>query len=360
MLARGALGSARSTPSRGALHATFALLAGLAASRAAQAIPTARLEYERGADTESCPDEPALRRAVAERLGYDPFDGGATQTLHARLDHGGDGFSAVIQLRDPSGQIHAERRLEGTRDCAELASAMALSMSIVIDPERALERTPHASPNVREAPPPNAPRSDDAREPRAPTRATPATPPPERVVVVRTPAPPPIIRERISGTIGRVGASAHVSLGLEPAPALGFTLSSGWQRGPLSFALEARYDARASQSLPTAGTLRTEFFGGTLVPCYHRPPFVGCALLLGGALRAESRAVPDARADAGLFFAAGGRAGLEWPLSARIRLLAQADLLLSLRPLTVRRNSENAWESSLISGRVASGVLTHF
>jgi hypothetical protein len=52
---------------------TLCALAVLSASRWAYATPSARLVYSRGHGAESCPDEHALREAVAARVGYDPF-----------------------------------------------------------------------------------------------------------------------------------------------------------------------------------------------------------------------------------------------------------------------------------------------
>ena len=46
---------------------------GLLVAAPAMATPSTRLTYQRAAGTEHCPEEPVLRRAVEQRLGYDPF-----------------------------------------------------------------------------------------------------------------------------------------------------------------------------------------------------------------------------------------------------------------------------------------------
>jgi hypothetical protein len=292
-----------------------------------------------------------VRRAVAERLGYDPFASDSAQTLRARLDHDRDGFYAVIELRDAKGQLVAERRLERAPECGEIAAAMALSMSIVIDPERALEKAASHEPTSGAAPAANETKP-------LPQRPTP--PPSPKVVVIRQEVPKIVIREKISGTRGRLGASVHLALGTAPALSAGFTLSSGFRDGPLSLALEARYDAPASRALPNGGRVSAQFIGAAIAPCYHRAPFFGCGLLLAGFLRAESRGVTDARADAGLFSAGGARLGIEWPLWRLLSVVGEGDLLLSLRPLTAERNGQNAWENSLVTARLAAGMALAF
>jgi hypothetical protein len=60
-------------PSRAALAALPAILALLAGEGTARAAASARLFYGRAPAIEGCPDESELRRAIAQRVGYDPI-----------------------------------------------------------------------------------------------------------------------------------------------------------------------------------------------------------------------------------------------------------------------------------------------
>jgi hypothetical protein len=64
----------------------WALIGGVLASTGL-AFPTSRLVYERGPGVEHCPDQAAIREAVASRLGYDPFFPSSDKTIVARDDH---------------------------------------------------------------------------------------------------------------------------------------------------------------------------------------------------------------------------------------------------------------------------------
>jgi hypothetical protein len=70
------------------------LLAGALTASSARAAPTSRLTYVRGPGAEKCPDEAELRRAVAERLGYDPFFPAANRTIVAEITRTQGGYAA--------------------------------------------------------------------------------------------------------------------------------------------------------------------------------------------------------------------------------------------------------------------------
>ena len=74
------------------------LLAGAAAR--AQTRRTAVLTYTRGAGAEACPDEPAVRRAVMDRLGYDPFRPEAAVAVTASIARVRGRLRADVMLGD--------------------------------------------------------------------------------------------------------------------------------------------------------------------------------------------------------------------------------------------------------------------
>ena len=96
-----------------------------------------RFSYERGSGTSSCPDEAAVRGAVAERLGYDPFAGDAPESVVVKLKRTDRGLRAEVEIRDRSGHATGARSLDSAsarNDCTELASALALAVALAIDP----------------------------------------------------------------------------------------------------------------------------------------------------------------------------------------------------------------------------------
>ncbi|MGA9521448.1 MAG: hypothetical protein WBV82_08290, partial [Myxococcaceae bacterium] len=104
------------------------------AASAAEPVTRTRLDYERTPAAASCPDELAMRRSVAERLGYDPFHEEGVRTLRARVDRPSE-WTVEIRLFDPEGALIGERQLSSPgSDCAELASSTALAIAIALDP----------------------------------------------------------------------------------------------------------------------------------------------------------------------------------------------------------------------------------
>src|SRR5204863_2165770 len=101
----------------------------------ARGAPSARLTYVRAVGAEQCVDEEGLRRAVAARLGYDPFFPWARVTVvaHVRKDVGA--YRAEVTLVDEAGVSRGKREITSPGDdCAPLGAALALTISIALDP----------------------------------------------------------------------------------------------------------------------------------------------------------------------------------------------------------------------------------
>src|SRR5437879_4762098 len=83
-----------------------------------------QLELTRDPSASACPDEAAIRSAVAARLGYDPFDPSAKASLKVAIARQGSGYRAELALTDETGSPKT-RQLKGAQaDCADLASAL--------------------------------------------------------------------------------------------------------------------------------------------------------------------------------------------------------------------------------------------
>src|SRR5437016_3679322 len=107
----------------------------LVIAESAFAFPSSRLTYSRGQGAESCPDEAAIRKAVAARLGYDPFFPSADKTIIALITREQQKLHAIVQLVDDHGLVKGLREFRTRSDkCDELIATVSLAISIAIDP----------------------------------------------------------------------------------------------------------------------------------------------------------------------------------------------------------------------------------
>jgi hypothetical protein len=299
------------------------------------------LVYERGPGAESCPDESELTRAVQARLGEDRLAPGDGQGFRVEIQRGTDGFTARVTLIGAH-ESPWIRQFEGTDDCAELVQAIALAMSLAINPELALEPTVSPPPGERE------PEST----PPEPAPQTPAKEPP-------APAEPARARRPAQGAIVRwgFGALVHGAFGAEPEPALGLTLLARARRAELSLGIEGRFERALDRELSSGGSVETSLLAAAVSPCFHFEWFAGCGVGLVGSLRASSVDVPDQRSDAGVYAAVGGRAGVEARLSPSVALVGRFDALVRVVPVEALRNGQVIWTAPPVSAALGLGAL---
>src|SRR6188472_3288476 len=108
-----------------------ALVAGWTLPAQAQQPVSVRLDYERQEGTSVCPDASAVAASVSERLGYEPFDAAAPETVKVRVLRKDRTLQAKVEMVGQDGKSRAERLLTSRRsDCADLAATMALTIAI--------------------------------------------------------------------------------------------------------------------------------------------------------------------------------------------------------------------------------------
>jgi len=309
--------------------------------------PAGRLVYQRGAGAEACPDEAALRSAVATRLGADPFEDAARPTYSVTIDVEREKLVGRVVLIDASGLATGVRELVGESGCAELVDGLSLALSLAINPELA---------------------SNGASPVAAPTASTSAVGPPPPVLA---PPPsdslPPVTESepapRPSWTFG-LGATGYGSVGTAPELAFGVGALVRLRRGDLSLSLESRFDPPAGGLQPNGANVETRLVAGLLVPCWHIPAaFVqACAVGLLGSLRAEAANLSGAHPDDGFYAAAGVRAAVELLELPYVRLQVRLDLLARLIPIRVTRDdgAQTIWEAPPVSGTFGLGALYEF
>lgn len=319
----------------------------LARATPAACLSWARLVYGRGQGAESCPDEGAMRAAVEARLGYEPFLPSADRTIIAIVARERRSLRANVQIVDSAGLVKGLRHLEAPLDqCPELAAAMALAISIAVDPSRAQsgDVTPVAA-----TPPPAIEALDDSPEKPAiaDVKTAPRLAEPARVA----PWPPPPSRAGL-----RVGAELTSGMGTAPALAFGLALSVGLRRGAGSLAVEGRYDLPASMSVAGGGDVRTSLLLGSLVGCAHRRALFGCAIGSAGALNGNGVDLPAPRTETGFYASAGARLGAEIPLWGRWFFRPRVDFLAALARPQLQVDGVTRWVAPPFSVVAGAGL----
>jgi len=315
-------------------------------TRAASATPTSRLTYLRSTGAERCPDEGELRKAIAARLGYDPFFSWARRTVVAEIGRAKGRFLATVKILDESGVVRGERTLASTSDdCVEVMTALALAISIAVDDFEL------------DMPAPPAPPSADAVVPAAlpPARAAPppeATPPPERIAPAATPP----------STTFHVWLTPVATVGASPALALG--AQAGFEtrfRGIASLGLEARGDLPASKTVLRGARVRSNLVLVSLAACLRAPaPLFICGLGALGSFHESGGGLAEAQSDDALFAALGARVGIALPLTGAFFFLAHGDALTPLTRHVVQIDRENVFEVAPVMGSAGIGAGATF
>jgi hypothetical protein len=357
---------------RASRHSLVLLVAGVALAMAlvrdANAGESARLAYVRGAGAEQCADEKGLRLAIAVRLGYDPFVAWAPKTVHADIARDGARLRARVYLAGEDG------RAEGTRvlfapleDCDKLLAAVALAVSIAIDP---------MSTGAADGVPPSDAKATkrgaaDAREeganaqaPSAPPAETRATP----VIDARAETSDrgtdveSTRRESLpAGVDGAGGLGTVLSTGTSPDIAVGVAASFriGWRSASLG--VEGRYQFPDARETDTGrGAVETKMFLVSLEPCWRLSPFAICALATVGSLSGEGTGILQPLAPSTLYWGAGGRGAVEVVLSSPLSLRGHVDLVGNGSRAILAIDGREVWRVTALSAAAGVDVVARF
>ncbi len=311
----------------------------------------AQLTYVRGVGAEQCPDEAALRGAVARRLGQDPFAAARGQRFRIEVSVASGRILGHIALVDDTGKPAGVREFEGSRDCGEVVTALALAVSLAINPNLV----------VTDEPEPLAPASNSVEPPNAQARLAPA---PSSVQAPANADSGQTERAREkAGPAGfgrlSIGGFALGAVGIGPSANFGGSLAVRLRViDALTVTLEGRADTPATGNLESGGSVKTQLYAGVLAPCWHVRFAAGCAVALLGSYHAESRGLNESGSDSALYSALGGRLAAEYPLSSRFSVQIRAELLSTLTPPTLLRNGQTpVWSAPAVSGGLGLGVF---
>jgi hypothetical protein len=324
------------------------LATAMTGAKAASAEPAARFVYLRGHDTDGCPAESDVRVAVQTRLGYDPFSTYAASTMFVEVTRDASGYAANLKLVDAESSVKGDRTLHVQGRCAELMDAMALTISIAIDPMSV----------TRNGPPPDAPPQEKPVDATTSPIETPLPPPPEpareQPSTASATAPP----LQIFAMLGPVA-----SLGAAPTLAIGGLVGADAKLGRFVFGIEGRADLPASaESDAVAGVhVKSSLLAGSLFGGMREGPFFAAAVASVGrfAATANGSLATERERDA-LFLAAGLRVGAALELSKRFEARMWAEALANLQRHTLTVSGQTAYEYPIASGTLAVSVAYRF
>ena len=327
---------------------------------------SARLIYSRTAEAAGCSDESGLRQEVAHRLGYDPFVAVSGNTVVAELRGEREGLKArVYVVRDGNMAGGARELAAPNHDCAELMAAVALALSIAIDPD-ALDR----------AEPPEA-RADSASTPAAETPDKP--PQPERndepeprdvsrdAVTSRSNTanrvPTPAVASRANALEGTFGIFGIVATGPAPLASLGVGVAAGlvlnrhWV-----FAIEPEWFAKSSEQLPSQSSLGVRIGGiaGAVHVGYEFANAYAGALLEVQRISSEGYGIANPKTDRSLWAGAGVRLGYGVRVWGPLRVVPALDALVGLKRLQFQVIGQSVHDTPPVLARLGLGLEARF
>jgi hypothetical protein len=270
-----------------------------------------------------------------------------------------------MHLVDADGIIRGSRELSESRGhCDELVAALALAISIALDPSAALGDGPADTQPAAttEATKPTASKSDLASQ--AETKAlesAPATQPASASSATKPLAPPTKIQPQGYPKGMPIGLRAGVfsSLGVAPALAVGFRVGANVRRDWFELGAEFSDQLEASRAASDGGVIGS-LAEGMLAPCFTSHALAACGLLNLGSLKSQGKDVPQPVNHRSLYGALGARLELSPQLFDKLYLLVNGDALKSLTPITLRLHGEDVWHTPLVSLAASLGLEWRF
>jgi hypothetical protein len=304
---------------------------GLLCCAAARAEPRdAALEYGRGVGAETCPDEVVLRAAVERRLGRDPFRPTAPLRVSVTVEKTGDDLAGTIRVLD--GVNVYERRVASAGRCEDLIPALAIGVSLAIDPL--------ADPAETTAEPAKTP---PAPKPPSPSTAQPATRPPR----AERRAPP--------HAVWMLEAGPQVSAGLVPHLGAGLEIDLDSRRGWWSGAVGCRGVLPTAPARGVRGSVRAELAAAGGRVCVHSGPMAACGLGLAGALFGQGSGV-ERPAHAVAPFAAAGLGLRLSVLRGPLTLATSLDALGVFRHTDLMLDDRPVWSTPVVAFAVGTSL----
>jgi hypothetical protein len=322
----------------------------------AAAKPFFDLKYEVDPALRVCPEAVEFRAMVAERLKYDPYQGGSALVVEVRARPSEAGLDGSVRWSSPAESGLSERHFSPrSQDCHELMATIAFVVAVQLE----LMAT-DSGPEV-------APKSTEGGAGKGPDIVgSPAVTPAEVPSGAQTPAdtsePESASAAVAPSSKGSfwTGAGPTVGLGLAPAASV---------QGRLFLAAEftrVALEIGAEASLPTTtyqdhgGGFRYQLTLGTLVACARHGSMEVCGLGKLGRLGVRGVAVDRPASATGFVAQVGPRVAYSLALGDHLALQAHVDALLLLTPWTVDVNHVPMWTMPRFAGVAGIDVAVRF
>ncbi len=285
-------------------------------------------------DDTGCVTRDGLIQRIAARLGRDPFVKEAATRLTVTVEPAArEGVRGAV-LASSAGS----RKLSGPT-CESLEESLALSIVLVIDPFRHVEKTPTPAPKKEDPPPPAAPP--------APNTTFIVLPGPEP-----KPAEPVIenVQARVSGvitpaTFPTLGAGVELSA---------FLSAHVWSVG-VDVTLLPPMTAAVGQGAVQVG-------GGWLglLGCLHVSYVEGCLVARAGLAWFEGMQFAKTSGGPAILGTGGLRLGLVWPKDSTWYGTIAGELGVALKRVQLLDGDSEVWLSPPLNGRATVGLGVRF
>jgi hypothetical protein len=301
----------------------------------AAASPSAKLVYVRGSGAESCPAEAELRKAVAVRIGYDPFFTVAQKTVVAQVERIPKGYRSKVQIVGDDGNVRGERDLSTTgEDCLELVGALALAVSIALD-------------DLDEAAPASRPTELPASKEAEPVKLVTLAPSAD---VAETPPPSRAPKREVHTAELAMSLGPTVSIGTAPDAAAGASLAAALRWQTFALRLDIRGELPATKAMPRGGRVGTNVVLATASGCVcGRIPFV-CLGAGSGVMFSATENITHPAHDRTALFVGTARGGADLALSPSLYLEPFGEVGVNLLSPNVAVDGQTVYETAPIWG----------
>lgn len=272
------------------------------------------LDYEAPPE---CPSIDDFKNTVTERLGYDAFDGQATNHVIVQLSARSHGFEGHIEWRDAGGKWVGDRTFPSrSEDCRDLHRAVAFALALQIQLSAFAQSAPRETQDEVKPPPPPPP-----------VVQAPATPPAEK----RAPA---TLAIGVGGLMGFGLSSAYV-----PLARLFGTIA--WTRLSIEASAEAGWPT-VTRRADGAGFSQRLLLAG-VAGCGRAAAWSACVLAKAGRVLVSPKDVDIPLSPSGAVVETGLRLAFTKSLGQYAFVAAHADGLLRLIQWTVTLDDIPVW-----------------
>ncbi len=341
----------------------------------------------------ACPDEGAFRDLVAGRLGRDPFaraEGGGGTLVSVRLAARGSRFGGVVEATTTNGDPPLRRDLDPEPDCREVARALALAVSLMLDPlgapaaePRSLEEDPDTRSGVRQdsqAPPEvESPSVDSAIESPNVGSSSVGSPSvgsssvgsssvgPSRVSAPAAASGSHADPAGATGPAdsGRLGFAVELALrgtyGLTPGASVGPLLAIALRAGSWTVGALGQVDLMPTDvSAEDGDRIEANVFAAGPFACFHHDLATACLQVPFGVFQGRGLTVGDPVFVTSFFASVELRGGVSLPLLDFLDLQALLGAIVPMVRTSLAIEGRTQWTAPPVAASLSVGLVAAF